>query len=160
MHRIWGLSLVSCLAFGLTFASVRADDTQNKAAPKGAGKSPNAGKNKGVDVGQIVQQGTGLSKQEVERLEANLKAEPENLADRTRLLATTSGRSASWALMLQSSRRRHILWMIRNHPEAEIAGLSEMTIDPSGHAAADAEGYAEAKEAWLQQVETHKTSRW
>ena len=55
-----------------------------------------------------------------------------------------------------AARRRHILWIIRNHPEAEIAGLSQTTIDPSGHPLADAEGYAQAKEAWLQQVETHK----
>lgn len=157
MRKIMGLSLLFGVGLILTSASVRANDAQDKAAPKGTSKSTDADKNKGADVGQLVRAGSGLSRQEVERLEARLKADPDDLADRARLLGYYfASLRVLGADATMQARRRHILWIIRNHPEAEIAGLSQTTIDPSGHPLADAEGYAQAKEAWLQQVETHK----
>jgi hypothetical protein len=107
---------------------------------------------------QLVREGSGLSRQEVERLEESLKSNPEDLAARARLLGyyfASSLRVSGPDATIQA-RRGHILWIIRNHPEAEIAGLSQATIDPSGHPLADKAGYAQAREAWLQQVESHK----
>ena len=49
-----------CLAVGLIAASVHADDTQAKAAPKGTSKSQDADKNKGADVGQLVRRGAAF----------------------------------------------------------------------------------------------------
>jgi hypothetical protein len=54
------------------------------------------------------------------------------------------------------ARRRHILWLIENHPESSIAGLSEATIDPRGQELADEEGYRQAKELWLKQADKEK----
>src|SRR5437773_1048318 len=53
------------------------------------------------------------------------------------------------------ARRRHVLWMIEHHPDAELMMLSVITIDPSGHALADQEGYDQAKNLWIQQVDRH-----
>ena len=53
------------------------------------------------------------------------------------------------------ARRRHILWIIEHHPEHDVTMLSEFTIDPDGHRLADADGYEQAKELWLDQVDQH-----
>jgi hypothetical protein len=47
------------------------------------------------------------------------------------------GRSAA----THDARRRQILWLIQHHPESDLAGTSEGTIDPAGHALADPEDY-------------------
>jgi hypothetical protein len=56
------------------------------------------------------------------------------------------------------ARRRHILWLIAHHPESELAELSEATIDRSGHALADPEGYAQASSLWLEQARRLETA--
>ncbi len=56
------------------------------------------------------------------------------------------------------ARRRHILWLIENHPESEVAGLPEARIAPEGDRLSDEEGYRQAKELWLAQAETQKDS--
>ena len=108
--------------------------------------------------GRLAREGRTLSPQQAAELEDRITATPDDLAVRTRLLGyyfaaslRTAGPEAT-----RAARRRHILWIIGHHPEAEVAMLSEMTIDPSGHSLADADAYAEAKKAWLQQVDRHK----
>ena len=56
------------------------------------------------------------------------------------------------------TRRRHILWLIENHPDSSVAGLPEASIEPSGHKLADEEGYQQARELWLKQVERNKSN--
>jgi len=105
-----------------------------------------------------VRQGYSLSRENADKLEEKLKTTPEDLSARTQLLGyyfSTSIRESGPAVTLEA-RRRHIFWLIQHYPEAEIAGLSEVTIDTAGHALADKLGYEQAKELWLRQLELHK----
>ena len=108
--------------------------------------------------GQLAREGRTLTAPQAAALENQLTALPEDLAARTRLLGyyfaaslPTAGPDAT-----KAARRRHIVWMIEHHPEAEAATLSEMTIDPSGHALADPGGYEQAKQAWIAALAQHK----
>ncbi len=112
----------------------------------------------GVFPPNVAREGRNLSREEVGRLEEALKAQPGDLALRTRLLGyyfTKAIRDIGREATLQA-RRRHILWLIQNQPGTESAHMSEVTLDPTGHALADRVGYDLAKALWLKQVEAHK----
>ena len=107
---------------------------------------------------KLVRAGRQLSKANVKQLEFALKSLPLHLPTRARLLGfyyhsslPIFGRTTTI-----KARRRHILWLIENHPESKIAGLPEATIGPSGHELADEQGYRQAKELWLQQADKEK----
>ncbi len=107
---------------------------------------------------QLVRDGRQLSKANVKQLESALKSIPYDFPTRARLLGfyfhsslPIFGRTTTI-----KARRRHILWLIENHPESSITELPEATIDPSGHELADEEGYRQAKELWLQQADKDK----
>ena len=107
---------------------------------------------------QLVREGKSLSQEDAAKLEKSLKTQPDDLSARARLLGYyfASNTSKVWGIPgTKGSRRRHILWVIENHPEAEIAGLSAATLDPSGHSMADKKGYEQAKELWLKQTSTY-----
>ena len=111
-------------------------------------------------LGRLVQEGRQLSKANVKRLESALKSLPYDYPTRAKLLGfyfhsslPIFGRKATI-----KARRRHILWLIENHPGSSIAGLPEAAIEPSGHELADEEGYRQAKELWLKQVERNKNN--
>src|SRR5262245_50600157 len=106
---------------------------------------------------KLAREGYRLSAKDAENLEAWLKANPEDLATRAKLLGFyfraapgTLGREAAI-----EARRRHILWLIEHHPESEAAALSEATIDRAGHGLADAPGYGQASELWIAQAKRH-----
>ncbi len=110
------------------------------------------------DVMEFVQQGRQLSKANAKQLESALKSLPYDFPTRARLLGfyfhkglPNFGRTATI-----EARRRHVLWLIENHPESSIAGLPEAIIDPDGHDLADQEGYQQAKALWLAQAEKKK----
>ena len=105
--------------------------------------------------------GRTLSREDAVRLEAHLEQNPEDLPGRARLLGYYFYRSlaVSGPAATHDARRRHILWLIQHHPESELAGTSEVTIDPVGHALADPEGYRVAKAAWLLRMEARKADR-
>jgi len=107
---------------------------------------------------QLAHEGRTLSVAQVNDLENRLTTNPEDLAARTRLLGYyfASAQRAIGADATRAARRRHIVWMIEHHPEAEATTLSEMTIDPAGHALADPDGYTDAKTRWLAQIDRHK----
>jgi hypothetical protein len=107
---------------------------------------------------EFVQQGRQLSKANAKQLESALKSLPYDFPTRARLLGfyfhkglPIFGRAATI-----EARRRHVLWLIENHPESSIAGLPEAIIDPDGHELADQEGYRQAKDLWLEQAEKKK----
>jgi len=106
----------------------------------------------------LARAGRKLSQEDAEKLEEKLKSDPSDLSARARLLGYYFAGSLPRAgrVPTLAARRRHILWIIQHHPDAEIAGLPEATLDPTGHPLADQEGYALAKELWLQQVETYR----
>jgi hypothetical protein len=106
----------------------------------------------------LVQQGRQLSKANAKQLESALKSLPYDFPTRARLLGfyfhkglPMFGRAATI-----EARRRHVLWLIENHPESSVAGLPEAIIDPDGHELADEEGYQQAKDLWLEQAEKNK----
>lgn len=106
----------------------------------------------------LVREGRTLSQESAKKLEETVKSDPSDLSARARLLGYyffTSLPSAGRVPTLQA-RRRHILWIIQNRPDADIGGFPEATLDPTGHPLADKEGYNRARQLWLQQVETYK----
>jgi hypothetical protein len=104
---------------------------------------------------KIAREGYRLERSEAASLESLLEANPGDLAARTKLLGfyfrgavRIYGADATIA-----ARRRHILWLVRHHPGSEIAALSEVTIDPTGHALADKDGYEQLSTLWKEQVQ-------
>lgn len=161
-----------CLAGGAAQAAVVpvvwtqvADASQTDAAPEEAGpagaqltlvssEAAKLGIKTDSELVELVRQGSELSKLNVKQLETGLKSLPYHFPTRARLLGfyshkgvTTFGRSKTI-----EARRRHILWLIRNHPESAVAGLPEAIIDLTGDELADPEGYAQAKALWLDQA--------
>src|SRR6478736_5108658 len=84
--------------------------------------------------------GRNLTTAEVGELEASLTKNPDDLSTRTKLLGYYFGARLKSAEATQT-RREHALWVIKNHPEAEIAGLPYCQID----AILDPDGYVQAK---------------
>ena len=111
-----------------------------------------------VPPAQLAREGRTLSVAQVNDLETRLTTNPEDLAARTRLLGYyfASAQRVVGADATRAARRRHIVWIIDHHPEADVTTLSEMTIDPTGHPLADLEGYTEAKTRWLAQIDRRK----
>jgi TPR repeat protein len=103
---------------------------------------------------RLVRAGRKLSLADARILERKLAREPDALWVRAKLLGFYfhKAKRALGAGPTIEARRRHVLWLIRNHPETRLAGLSEATIDPIGHALADKEGYEEARALWLDQA--------
>ncbi len=95
-----------------------------------------------------------LSPEKVVSLEKELEQNPHELAIRTRLLHYYFGSYAvpdrSVREEMEAAQARHILWLIRNRPEAEVLGLSEGTIDSDY----DPEGYSEGKKAWMERLQS------
>ncbi len=107
----------------------------------------------------LVQQGRQLTKGNVKQLEFALKSLPYDLPTRAKLLGFYfhSSLPIFGRMATIKARRRHILWLIENHPDSSVAGLPEAAIEPSGHELADDEGYQRARELWLDQAEKKKT---
>ena len=122
-------------------------------APPAASPTPSP-QPKTLGASEGVREGARLSADEALTLEQRLKANQSDLTDRARLLGyyfSGALRTTGPAATIEA-RRRHILWLIENRPEADLAGLSEATIDPAGHALADRASYEQARSAWLEQV--------
>lgn len=113
-----------------------------------------------VIANRLVREGHNFSLRQIPILEEQLKRNPENISARVRLLGYyfNSAIKDLGPEATHAARRRHILWLIQNHPENIANKLSETTIDSSGHALADAEGYIQAKKLWLEQIELQKTN--
>jgi len=95
----------------------------------------------------------GLSSSEAKALEKSLIDHPGDLAMREHLIsyyfeAEIESRSPE----LEQKREQHILWLIEHHPECEFARSPEAFIMPT-EAGGSPEGYANAKQLWLKQVE-------
>lgn len=108
----------------------------------------------------LVYEGRQLTTEQATALEEQLKTSPEDLAARARLLGYyfTIAKNQIGVPATIAARRRHILWLIEHHPESEITGLSESTLDVSGHDLADKEGFEQARALWLKEMDLHKDS--
>ena len=105
--------------------------------------------------GQLVREGPRLTPQQAAALESGLTQNPEDLNTRARLLGfyfSPASQSLGSDARIKA-RRAHILWLILNRPESPFLTTPESTIDSAGHALADAEGYQQARKAWLEQTE-------
>ncbi len=89
-----------------------------------------------------------LSPSEVEEFEKKLVDNPNDLESRERLLIHYSTERGDEA---RAVRARHVLWVIANAPEAEIAGRPEAGFDKR----MEPESYAEARALWLRQVDSN-----
>jgi len=107
---------------------------------------------------QLVHQGAKLGVGAAQELEAAVENNPEDLSARAKLVGyyfyqwMQPGEAAA-----KAARRRHILWLIENHPDVQLTGLSEAVIDRSGNSLADEEGYEQARKLWLAHLDSPKT---
>ena len=92
-----------------------------------------------------------LSKEDVKILEGKVATDPEDLSSRTQLLEYYFVKSFG-SDAIRKARQGHILWIIQNRPNSEIAGLPYASLVPG----LDEEVYLEAKVLWLKQVEVHE----
>jgi hypothetical protein len=58
----------------------------------------------------------------------------------------------------KAARRRHILWLIENRPDAQVLGLGETEIENASSAMADPEGFEQARKLWIAHMESGKAT--
>jgi tetratricopeptide (TPR) repeat protein len=97
--------------------------------------------------------GQKLSAGQVSDLETAVTKNPDDLAARTKLLGYYFMRQDS-SKEAGEARQKHIFWIIKNHPEAAIAGLPFCEIDPV-NPFWEGNGYKRAKQLWLEQTKAH-----
>jgi hypothetical protein len=80
--------------------------------------------------------GYRLGAKEAEELEAAVAKQPDDLSSRTKLLGYYFGNRPKSDAARQKQ-RNHVLWIIKNRPEAEILGMPyggiDAIMDPAGH---------------------------
>lgn len=94
--------------------------------------------------------GRKLDAKQAGDLEAAVTGHPDDLSARTKLLGYYFMKSFT-SDEAKEGLRKQVLWIIRNRPEAAIAGLPECGII----AGIDPDGYVEAKKIWLEQTQAH-----
>jgi len=112
------------------------------------------------DLARLARQGYDISADQASHLEESLTRDPNDLTARAQLLGfyfAAGGRHSQVSPeVARQARLRHILWLVQNHPELELMGMSVSTIDPTGTPLADEDGYEKVKALWLEQTEKHK----
>ena len=101
------------------------------------------------DTSDLTMKGRKLSSQDADDLEAKLKANPNDLSIRAILLGYYFGKDERPII---ETRQNHILWVIENHPESELAGRPECEVNQF----LNQEHFSQAKKTWLNQLELHK----
>jgi tetratricopeptide (TPR) repeat protein len=104
----------------------------------------------GIGGTTLAMAGRSLTAEQVSILELALVGDPDNLSVRTKLLGYYASPRSDLA-DAKDARRKHILWIIKNHPETEIAGTTFASIDLDR----DRDGYEAAKQLWLEQTKAH-----
>jgi hypothetical protein len=97
----------------------------------------------------ILTEGWHTSPAEAAQLESQLASHPQDVAARVRLI------SHYYQQMIAEPRARHILWLIENHPEAEIFQIaSDVTsLEVTWHGMNSAADQDKARALWLRQLE-------
>ena len=99
----------------------------------------------GKDWDDQIMIGHDLTPGQAALLEKKLKQDPHDLASRTQLLGYYSGPKRLSNRPDLETRSKHILWLIRNRPEAAVlsspVGRIHYTLDP--------ESYSKGKKAWM-----------
>jgi len=91
---------------------------------------------------------------DADNLESQLKKNPEDLEAREKLVTFYSRdlqkQQPEILAKVIPARRRHILWLIENHPDSDLLTGAVTRLNPgSSKQFADAQGYEEAKRLWL-----------
>ena len=104
-----------------------------------------------------VRQGRGLTREQATELEAALVADPAASAARAKLLGYYYHRAPDQIGVAPAieARRRHVLWLVRHDPASALGLVCEALISPRGPVLPDPTGFAQGREAWLAQVESH-----
>lgn len=113
----------------------------------------NANKKCDNTVYDLLRKGRYLSEKEVIQLEQKLLKNPNDLSQRIKLLGYYELRSFE-SEKDRKSRHTHILWIIENNPDDQIAGLPPCHLDPF----IDGKVYDKARELWHKQTEIYKTN--
>ena len=106
-----------------------------------------------VETIQLATQGNSLTVNEVQQLEEKVKIKPDLLRVRIKLLGYYFTRY-HYSKELQKSRQKHILWIIQNYPESEIAGTPYVSLNPI----IDNGAYTRAANIWLSQIGKDSTN--
>jgi hypothetical protein len=80
-----------------------------------------------------------------EKLEEQIKSNPEDVGARSNLLRYYLRAGTSYAERFKPLRRVQIVWLIEHHPDAPVLADPAGAIDPAGSALADWDGYAERR---------------
>jgi len=93
----------------------------------------------------ILAEGWHTTPAEAKQIEAQLASHPQDVAARSRLI------SYYYQQMIAAPRARHILWLIENHPEAEIFRVAPdlASLDVSWHGLSSAADQNKARALWL-----------
>ena len=106
-----------------------------------------------LEYGRAVSAGLKLTVEEAEALEERLAADTADLSVRSQLIVYHH-RNALRDSSSRSAHSRHVLWLIRNAPQAGILGTPHGQI----HSHGDANGYIAGKEAWASNIEREPTN--
>ena len=93
-------------------------------------------------------EGSGISAEEAAQLEEALAERPGDYSARVQLLGYYFLQQSEAA---REARRKHVMWIIQNHPEAKLAGGPYAQLN----SIRDGGSYERARELWLQQIEFH-----
>lgn len=94
--------------------------------------------------------GQRLSADQAGALESTVTSHPDDLSARAQLLGYYFMKRFS-SPAAKENRQRHIFWIIKNRPEAAIAGLPYFSLDPI----LDGDAYQQGKLLWLEQTKAH-----
>lgn len=100
-------------------------------------------------LGMTALQAKSLSPAKAQELEEGLKANPDDFTARVTLLGyyfRAPDRNAHLAEFAS-----HALWVVKNHPDSEFAGMPYAQIDQI----TDPQDYATEKSLWLEQIKSH-----
>ena len=111
---------------------------------------PNGDPPKKSDANTEAMAGLRLNANQASELEAAVAKNPDDLSARTKLLGYYF-KSRHTAADARATQRKHVLWIIKNRPETEIAGTPFCQID----AISDPEGYHGAKQLWSEAARAH-----
>lgn len=90
----------------------------------------------------------------VRKLESQVAANPDDVGARTQLLEEHYFLRADRSTKAMAARQQHILWLIRNRPDAPVLDTPYAHLD----AILESSAYAEGKQAWMEQVDRDPTN--
>ena len=94
--------------------------------------------------------GIKLEADQANGLEEDVVKKPDDVPARCKLLGYYFMKRQS-SVEAKNAFRGHVLWIVKNLPDSEIAGTPFCDLDPI----TDADGYRDAKKLWREQIESH-----